>query len=534
LPKQQGEPWGVCVRISYAKDGSTLGVERQEPPCRELVERMGGQVAKVYVRNDITGFDPRKFPFPDALADLRAGVIRGICAWQADRFTRRTRHALDILDAIEESGARLATVSGQYDLTTAAGRFNWRQMANMAEFESDLKGERLRSKFDQLAAAGAVKGGAIRAFGFKRDGKTHDKREAKLINEAADRILAGESTAAITRDWHERGIRTPATKRHPQGNPWTATKLHRMLTSPRVAGLRQHRGVVLEGVRAAWEPILERGKWERLRSVLRDPGRSQPGPQRRYELSSILRCGGCKQPMHTNRDGRGHNRYVCRQSGGNYTGPGCGKISVSQPALDAYVEKRLFDWLCGPGLQQARAQLASQEAEAERIRAEQREDDALLDQYSDWLADGTWDAPRYRRQQERYNRRTEARNRKLAAMPKLRAVEGLPEVREELERVWPRLPMERRRAILKSVIKVLRVYSGKPGARFSSRRVVLAFIDRQQAPDGSQTAIVPVVVEDAELLGKIRREGPPQHETDPTVLDQVARSMEGTREEPGA
>ena len=96
----------------------------------------------------------------------------------------------------------------------------------MAEFESDLKGERLRAKFDQLADKAAVKGGGIRAFGFKRDGKAHDKREAKLINEAADRLLAGESTAAITRDWHDRGIRIPAAKRRPKGNPWTATKLH--------------------------------------------------------------------------------------------------------------------------------------------------------------------------------------------------------------------------------------------------------------------------------------------------------------------
>jgi hypothetical protein len=70
------EPWGIAVRISRARDGSTLGVERQEPPCRALVERLGGQVVKVYTRNDVSGFSG-DFPFADALADLRAGRIRG-------------------------------------------------------------------------------------------------------------------------------------------------------------------------------------------------------------------------------------------------------------------------------------------------------------------------------------------------------------------------------------------------------------------------------------------------------------------------
>ncbi len=37
----------VYVRISKATDGSTLGVERQEPPCRAFCDDQGWPVAEV-------------------------------------------------------------------------------------------------------------------------------------------------------------------------------------------------------------------------------------------------------------------------------------------------------------------------------------------------------------------------------------------------------------------------------------------------------------------------------------------------------
>ena len=82
-------PWAVYERISYARkpDGTidTLGVERQEPPCRELVARKGGQVAKVFVDNDRSAFKGRRPDFEEMLAwaarggsgGLRCGTVTG-------------------------------------------------------------------------------------------------------------------------------------------------------------------------------------------------------------------------------------------------------------------------------------------------------------------------------------------------------------------------------------------------------------------------------------------------------------------------
>src|SRR6266511_4540947 len=88
------ERYGIYCRISRVRrqDGKveTLGVERQGPPSRALVERMGGTVAKVYVDNDISAYSGKRRPDYEAmLADVKAGAIAGIVAWHPNRLTRQ-------------------------------------------------------------------------------------------------------------------------------------------------------------------------------------------------------------------------------------------------------------------------------------------------------------------------------------------------------------------------------------------------------------------------------------------------------------
>jgi DNA invertase Pin-like site-specific DNA recombinase len=43
----------IYTRISRDKEGTELGVQRQEQDCRALAERDGLQVVRVYTENDI-------------------------------------------------------------------------------------------------------------------------------------------------------------------------------------------------------------------------------------------------------------------------------------------------------------------------------------------------------------------------------------------------------------------------------------------------------------------------------------------------
>jgi site-specific DNA recombinase len=338
-----GEPWGIYCRISKVKrkDGKleTLGVDRQEPPCRELVQRLGGTVyepkpGEVYVDNDLSAYDGKKRPaYEDLLDDAMAGIIKGIAAWHPDRLTRQPKENEALIDLVEEHGIKLATVlTGQYDLSTADGRMTFRIQGAIARRESEHRAERLLAKFEELAQAGKPHGGE-RCFGYEKDGLTVNEAEASLILEARDRMFAGESTASILRDWKRRGVVGV------RGNPLRGTAFKRILLRPRIAGLREHQGEVIGDAR--WPAIISPKDRTQLQAILEAPERVRGGRPREYLFSGLLECSKCHGRMVGTSKGKGLSMYAC------YDDPhgGCRRTFVTAPAFEAFMVPIIVDLL---------------------------------------------------------------------------------------------------------------------------------------------------------------------------------------------
>jgi hypothetical protein len=62
---------------------------------------------------------------------------------------------------------------------------------------------------------------------------------AEAIREAAARVLRGESLRSIAFDFNDRGIKPVG------GGRWVGSTLRRVLVSPRIAKLRDHRGEIV-------------------------------------------------------------------------------------------------------------------------------------------------------------------------------------------------------------------------------------------------------------------------------------------------
>ncbi len=100
----------IYCRISQARDGSTLGVDRQEPPARALCERLGWKVERVFIDNDLSAYRGKRRPdFEEMLACAKERRIGAIAAWDADRLTREPRENEDLIDLAEQYGIKLAT-----------------------------------------------------------------------------------------------------------------------------------------------------------------------------------------------------------------------------------------------------------------------------------------------------------------------------------------------------------------------------------------------------------------------------------------
>lgn len=225
---------GVYVRISRDREHDGLGVARQEKDCRTLVRRRGWHVVKVYSDDDRSAYTKRPRPaYQQMLTDLRTGQIGAVVAWHPDRLYRRMMELEDLVELLESRTVEVATVrAGEIDLATPAGRLNARMMAAVARHESEHKAERQQRKHEELAELGRWKGGP-RPYGYQRS-ETEDgtlmvvSQEAALIQEAAARVLAGESVHAVCRDWNERQVSTT------RGGQWRPQTLLRILPPPRL------------------------------------------------------------------------------------------------------------------------------------------------------------------------------------------------------------------------------------------------------------------------------------------------------------
>jgi DNA invertase Pin-like site-specific DNA recombinase len=338
----------IYLRISRARDGSVLGVERQEPPCRTLLRELGWALGKVITDNDKSAFDgtPRK-GYEELLERQKQGLANAIVALDTDRLAKHPRDYEDLIDLAERQGTRIATVTGsEFDFTLLDEQLTFRLKGILAWRESQQKRLRAKMKHDELARAGKFSG-YRRPFGHNLEGTPYkverpggakvtrlahcklvlNEAEAREIRVAVTKLLSSGTLSAIQRDWNNRGVRRA------EGGLWYTRNIHQLLRSPRIAGLRRWHG---ELVKAEWEPIIGRDDWERVCLILENPapdprrGRRGPPPTT-YLLTG--RLGECECEASLSAHGsRGLRYYQCSPARG-----GCGRISRRAEPIEEFV-----------------------------------------------------------------------------------------------------------------------------------------------------------------------------------------------------
>ncbi|MGY1985453.1 recombinase family protein [Blastococcus sp. SYSU DS0669] len=441
----------IYCRISDDRQGLGLGVQRQQEDCEALARRNGWQVTRRYIDNDISAYSGKPRPqYAALIAAVEAGEVDVVVAWHPDRLHRSPMELEHFIPAIERAGVQVATVqAGNWDLSTGAGQMIARVLGAVAANESRQKSERVRRALQQRATAGQPHG--RRAYGWTRehapDGTMRETvvpAEAAVVRRIADALLSGESLRAVTAALNEDGVPSPT------GKPWAKGMVRALVLRERNAGIRIHRGV--EAGAGAWEPILDRGRWEQLRAVLTDPTRkTSTGTAAKHLLSGIARCGVCGATLRMARN-RGVDSYGCAERR-------C--VMRKQADLDGLINGIIVARLARPDavdLFTTGDTPDQQEALAEAEELRGRLDDAA-DQYADGKIDG--------RQLERITARlrpqldaAEARTRTVDSAPLLDGLAGNPEVRE----LWDRLPLSRRRAVV-AVLLDVRLHRTRRGAR---------------------------------------------------------------------
>lgn len=460
----------IYCRLSKDDAGDQLGVRRQERDCRALALRRGWEVVEVFVDDDVSAYVPGRRPSYARLLDaIRGGWVDAVLMYDLDRLHRHPWELEEFFRTCDATGlSLLASVSGDVDLGTNDGRLVARIMGAVAKKASDDTSRRLKRKFDDKATNGEPHG--ARPFGYEVDGVTIREDEAALIRRAAADVLLGESLNAVARRWTEAGAPTPQ-----KAKAWSGTSVRTILTGPHQAGLRRHRGeIVGEG---AWPAIIDRVTYERIVSMLADPGRRLTSPPRRQPFTGLVRCDLCGASMdrdivHSRKATTSASRpawatYKCHKRPGREN---CGRLSVAAEPVEALVVEAVLQRLAAPELAEmvGRKRATGTDDTAEEIAACESRRSELAEM---WAA-GDVSRAEWMTAKRLLDARLDAARRRLARTSGSEAVSPYVGAGDLLRASWPSLSPDQRRAILAAVIERVSIRPAtRRGRIFDSNRV---------------------------------------------------------------
>lgn len=342
----------VYCRISKDRTGEGQGVERQREACLDLARSRGWTVdpAHVYTENDTSATTGKRKHYAAMIAAAESGRFDVIVSWHVDRLTRKLTELEELIALSERSGVTIATVSGDLDLTTDAGRLVGRILASVARGEVERKGARQRAANEQRASQGKPPHTG-RAFGYNLDGTPH-LTEAEAVRDLFAQFVSGAGTQVLATRLSERGF----TNTH--GRPWTRTGVRQLLDNPRYIAERWTLRTGRDGRRVreyvgpgAWEALVDEPTFRAAASILTDPARKAAGREgnaRKFFGAGTYRCGVCETPMKTayGSIGKGTGNTI------KYRKYQCPSFHVSRRAdyIDSYVEQVIAARLCDPKL----------------------------------------------------------------------------------------------------------------------------------------------------------------------------------------
>lgn len=444
----------IYARISRDVTGEGLGVERQLQDCRKIAADRGWVVAEEYVDNDISAFSGKRRPaYERMLEDITAGQRDAVIVYNTDRLTRRPIELEQFTAVCQDAGVhQLVAVTGDMDLGNDDGMFMARVLAAVAAKESGRKSERLRRKAREIAEAGKPNGG-VRPFGYSKDQLSLVESEAAVIRELADRYLAGESSASLARWLQESDVPTA------QGAPWHTSTVRQILVSPRIAGLRSHRGEVVGD--AVWPAIITAEQHRQLVALFSRKTPSSKRSPRRYLLSGMLRCGKCGNKLFSSarRDTR---RYVCT-SGPDHGG--CGALTIVAAPVEEWLAEAVLMRIDSPAMYDSLKGRAAGDEQHAALTVELGNDQAQLKELAELWAAKTISSAEWKAAREPIESRIYATERQLSRMVGTTALDGITGHGDELRAGWESLNLTRQAAIIAAVLDFATINAGTGGGR---------------------------------------------------------------------
>jgi DNA invertase Pin-like site-specific DNA recombinase len=168
----------IYVRVSH-RDQSQAS---QLPDLERWAEAHDGAVE--WFRDTFSGRTMDRPGMERLLAQLRAGRLCRIVVWRLDRLGRTTRGLCQLFEDLQEKTVDLVSLKDGFSLSSPAGRLHARILASVAEYETEIRAERVHAGQQVARGKGKTWGGSEKGWRWK----VSDEQVAAIVEMRAARI----------------------------------------------------------------------------------------------------------------------------------------------------------------------------------------------------------------------------------------------------------------------------------------------------------------------------------------------------------
>ena len=384
---ESGVRVAIYVRRSTDEEHQPFSIEAQDIRLRSYVKSQPGWSLVVRFEDDASGAKLDRPGLEKALAAAHAGRFDVPLVYRVDRFTRRIRDLVTLLDDLDRAGAVFRSATEPFDTSTPAGRMLVQMLGVFAEFEREMIIDRVINGMERKASKGKWTLGTV-PYGFAKDADDtlipvdDEIRVVKEIFHLYTRRRLG--CRAIDTHLNDRGLLRRGAHRkdsqQPRMLPWSHKTVADVLTNRVYLGEILFREIIALN---AHDCVIDPVTFELAQEILAQRGEApnKAASPSDYHLTGKITCPTCtRRYVGTNAAGRNRTyRYYTCWTRSRYGVDHYGAPRIDADALDAQVLAALRDFYTNR-LDEAQEAITASRAEHHRARAGHERELATVDE----------------------------------------------------------------------------------------------------------------------------------------------------------
>ena len=146
------------VAIYLRVSSNAQDTKSQEPDLKHWADSQDNPVK--WYRDKATGKTMERPGWTKLEAAIRKGQVSAVVCWRIDRLGRTAKGLTALFDELWERKVNLVSLKDGLDLSTPAGRLMANVLASVAQYETEVRGERVRAGQTLARAKGKRWGGS--------------------------------------------------------------------------------------------------------------------------------------------------------------------------------------------------------------------------------------------------------------------------------------------------------------------------------------------------------------------------------------